>query len=247
MRASRPWRARAPAASRRVLRRRRWSFRAWAARAALAAAFCAWGAAPAAAHPGDLDEFGGHFDERTGGYHYHRPVWDLAKRTKEFLNWTKAGQRGELAATVAKIERPDAIWVKVPYRPAFENVARAVSAQNRDDKETLLQVWFRYVSPERSALSENREYIAWFRKKVVFELDRKLTGQQVTVQFEIEPSSGRAYGMVLLGEENINVWLVLNGWSYTLLNEEKTPNDKAFADAEQIARREKAGLWGRGR
>jgi endonuclease YncB( thermonuclease family) len=107
-------------------------------------------------------------------------------------------------------------------------------------------MWFRYVSPERSALSQDREYVDWFRKKVVFELDRKLTGKSVTVQFEIEPPSGRPYGMVLLGEENINVWLVLHGWSYSLLAAEKTPYDETFAEAEQIARREKAGLWGRG-
>jgi endonuclease YncB( thermonuclease family) len=51
---------------------------------------------------------------------------------------------------------------------------------------------------------------------------------------------------VLLGEENINVWLVLHGWSYSLLAEEQTPYDKAFTEAEQLARKEKAGLWARG-
>jgi hypothetical protein len=214
--------------------------------AAVLALVTAWATAPASAHPGDLDEFGGHFDERTGGYHYHKPVWDLAKRTKEFLNWNRPGLVGELTGVVEKVERPDAIWIKIPYRPAFENLAGTISAQNRDDKGTLVRIWFRYVSPERSALSQDREYVDWFRKKVVFELDRKLIGKSVTVQFEIESPSGRPYGMVLLGEENINVWLVLHGWSYSLLAAEKTPYDETFAEAEQIARREKAGLWGRG-
>ena len=198
------------------------------------------------AHPGDLDEFGGHFDERTGHYHYHRPVWDLAKRTKEFLNWTRPGQTGELTGTYEKVDSPDAIWIKIPYRPAFENLATAVSAQNRDDRKALVRMWFRYVSPENSALSQDRKYIEWFRKKVSFEIDRKLAKQQVTVQFEIDPATHRPQGMVLLGEENINVWLVLSGWSFYLLNEDKSPYDKAFLEAEQIARKEKAGLWGRG-
>ena len=198
------------------------------------------------AHPGALDQYGGHFDERTGHYHYHDPVWDLSKRTKEFLNWTKQGVSGELTGTFEKVDRPDAIWVKIPYRPAFQNLSAAVSTQNRDDKNALVRVWFRYVSPENSALMQDQQYVQWFRKKVVFELDRKLAKQPLTVQFTIDPVTRRPLGMVLLGEENVNVWLVLNGWSFYLLNPDKNPYDKAFAEAEQIARKDKAGLWGRG-
>ena len=115
-----------------------------------------------------------------------------------------------------------------------------------DDPNTLVRVWFRYVSPENSALMQDRKYIEWFRKKVVFELDRKLAKQPVTVQFTIDPVTRRPLGMVLLGEENVNVWLVLSGWSFYLLNKDKNPYDKAFVEAEQIARKDKAGLWGRG-
>jgi hypothetical protein len=208
-------------------------------------AISSW-APPAAAHPGPLDEYGGHFDERTGHYHYHKPVWDLAKRTKEFLNWTRTGESGELTGRFERVDRPDAIWVKIPYRPAFQNLAAHVSAQNRDDKNQLVRVWFRFVSPENSALSQDRQYIEWFRKKVTFEVDRKLAKQQVTVQFVIERFSRRPQGMVLLGEENVNVWLVLSGWSFYLLGENENPYEKAFVEAEQIARKEKAGLWGRG-
>lgn len=202
--------------------------------------------ASATAHQGDLDEFGGHIDERSGHYHYHKPAWDLAKRSKEFVNWTRPGVSGELAGTFERVERPDAIWVRIPYRPAFQNFAAHVSSQNRNDKDALLRIWFRFISPENSALTQDREYIEWFRKKVVFELDRKLAKQPVTVQFVIDPVTRRPQGMVLLGEENVNIWLVLNGWSFYLLNEEKGPYDKAFTDAELTARKQKAGLWGRG-
>jgi hypothetical protein len=200
----------------------------------------------ACAHPGELDQYGGHFDERTGHYHYHQPTWDLSKRTKEYLKWTKQGASGELIGTYEKADRPDAIWVKIPYRPAFQVLSEAVSAPNRDDKNALVRIWFRYVSPENSALMQDQKYVQWFRKKVVFELDRKLEKQPLTVQFTIDPVTRRPLGMVLLGEENVNVWLVLGGWSFYLLNQDKNPYDKAFVEAEQIARKGKAGLWGRG-
>ena len=199
-----------------------------------------------AAHPGAYDEFGGHFDDKTGHYHYHNPAWDLSNRTKEYLNWTKLGVSGELTGTFEKVDRPDAIWIKIPHRPAYQNLSSSVSAQNRDDKNALVRVWFRYVSPENSALTQDESYVQWFRKKVVFELDRKLAKRPVTVQFTIDRVTRRPQGMVLLGEENVNVWLVLNGWSFYLLNQDKSPYDTAFVEAEQTARKGKAGLWGRG-
>ena len=196
-------------------------------------------------HGGDLDEYGGHFDERTGGYHYHRPRWDLAKRTREYLNWGETGKGGELIGVVAEVERPDAIWVEIPYRPAFQNLAPHVSKQNRDDEHARVRVWFRFISPERSVGAHGREYAEWFHQKVVYELDRKLRGQQVTVQFEIAPASNRVQGMVLLGEENVNLWLVLNGWSFNPLNLADNPYQSAFEEAEASAKAKRVGLWSR--
>lgn len=206
-----------------------------------------WGGTAWAHAKGDLDEFGGHFDERTGGYHYHRPVWDLARRTKDYLNWIEVGEVGELQGVVARVDRPDALWVEIPYRPAYQNLAAHVSKQNRDDQKARVKVWFRYISPERSALAQGREYSQWFKKKVVFELDRKLRGKPVTVQFWIDPASSRVKGMVLVKEENINLWLVLKGWSFYLIAEEENPYEPSFVEAEQVARAGRAGLWGRGR
>ena len=204
-----------------------------------------WGAPAAVAHSGDFDEYGGHFDERTGGYHYHKPKWDMAKRTKEYLGWIEEGKSGELLGVVAQVKRPDALWVHIPYRPAYQVLAHYISAQNRDDERARIKIWFSFVSPERSALSQNKEYVAWFRKKLVYELDRKLRGKNVTVQFRIVGPSGRMRGMVMQERENINIWLVLNGWSFLVLDDEVNPHQESFAEAETVARNKKAGLWGR--
>ncbi|MBI3992788.1 MAG: YHYH domain-containing protein [Candidatus Lambdaproteobacteria bacterium] len=197
----------------------------------------------ATAHPGTLDEYGGHFDERTGIYHYHRPKADLVRRKREYLTWITPSTDGELRGDVASIDRPDAIWVQVPYRPAFQDLVPLVARSDRDDRKQLVRVWFRFVSPEAS-VTLGREYQDWFRKKVTYELDTKLKGKAITVQFHIYPA-GRMKGMVLVGEENVNLWLVLNGWSYPVLTDGDNPHVEQFRKAEDNARKSKTGLWER--
>ena len=198
------------------------------------------------AHPGSLDEFGGHFNDKTGSYHYHRPRAEMRQRKKEFLTWSKAGTSGEMRGKVVKIERPDAFWVRVPYRPAYEDLAKVITPGNRKNREQLVKVWFQHVSPEAS-VNRGKAFNEWFRKKVKYELARKLRGQDVTVQFKIVQQGKRIFGMVLLGEENINLWLVLNGWSFYLLAEGGNPFEKKFLQAEDLARKQKSGLWQKGR
>lgn len=198
-------------------------------------------------HPGDLDSYGGHFDGKTGYYHYHRPAMDMALRKKAYLEWLAYPHKGVIKGTVAKIERPNAIWVRVPYRPAYQELVTLVSPSNRDDRQQLLRVWLRFVSPEETGL-RNRAFARWFKERVVFELRQKLAERQVTVQFELLGEDARRMrGMVFLGEENINLWLVLNGWSYYVINEGENSFDTLFRQAEDLARGDRAGVWNESR
>ncbi|MCZ6646529.1 MAG: YHYH domain-containing protein [SAR324 cluster bacterium] len=196
------------------------------------------------AHPGSLDEYGGHFNDKLGNYHYHRPLATMAKRKKEFLTWIDYRRTGEIRGKVAKLERADALWLRLEYRPAYQDLARVLTAGNRKSKEMWVKIYFQHVSPEAS-VNRGRKYNAWFRKKVVYELGRKLIGKDVVVQFRIVQDGKRMYGMVFKGGENINLWLVLNGWSYYLLTQGENPFGKEFIKAEQLARKQKAGLWSR--
>jgi len=212
--------------------------------AALALSLCAAPAlAPrASAHPGTLDRYGGHFSDKSGEYHYHRPRATMNKRKKEFLTWVERGRTGEIRGKVVKIERPDAVWVRLSYRPAYQDLHRLLSSANRNSKEQSVKVWFLHVSPEASARL-GKKYNQWFRKKVSYELGKKLIGKDVVVQFRIVKGGQRVYAMVFMGKENINLWLVLNGWSYYLLNQGENPSEKKFVQAEDLARKNKVGLW----
>lgn len=198
--------------------------------------------APAWSHPGKLDKYGGHFNEKTDTYHYHRPRGLLSKNKKGFINWAERDRSGEVRGKIVKIERPDAVWLRVTHRPAYQDLSRLLSGGNRSNKDQLVKIWFLHVSPEAS-VNLGKKYNAWFRKKVKFELGQKLIGKEVVVQFRIVQQGQRMYAMVFLGEENINLWLVLNGWSYHLLNQGENPYEKDFLRAEMLAKKRKVGLW----
>ena len=200
------------------------------------------GAVPAGAHPAALDEYGGHFSE-DGIYHYHRPSRDMATRKAEWLEWVRYPVRGIIKGRVARIEDASHLWLHIPYRPAYQELVPEVGAANRDDHAVLLRVALAHVSPEETG-ARDPGFSAWFREKVTHELRQKLLDEQVTVHFRIVGGeAGLLRSMVFQGEENVNLWMVLNGWSYYVISDGENPYDKLFRQAEDIAKRDRAGIW----
>ena len=197
----------------------------------------------AGAHPGTLDDYGGHFNEKIGAYHYHRPTLDMALRKQDALTWIRHPNQGVLKGTVEKIGRPNALWIRIAYRPVYQELAALITPSNRDDKAQRLRIWLRFVSPEETG-HQGKKFSRSFNKRVVYELARKTAGKEVSIQFELlGGDTGRMRGQVFMGDENLNLWLVINGWSFYVLSEGKNPFDKLFRQAEDLARRNKAGIW----
>ena len=118
-----------------------------------------------------------------------------------------------------------------------------VSASNRDDRRQAFRVALSHVSPEETGARDPR-FSEWFRSKVAFELEQKVREQPVRVEFRIVGGMpGRLRGMVFLGEENLNLWMVLNGWSYYVVSDGETPYNAQFRQAEDTARSGRAGIW----
>jgi len=197
----------------------------------------------ARAHPGKLDQYGGHFYEETGQYHYHKPDKGMALEKRKHLTWSEYPRKGIVTGRLERIDRPNALWLFVPYRPAYQELVGLVSPGNRDDRLQLLRVWLLYVSPEETG-SQSSRVSKWFDGKVAYELKQKAGNQDLTVHFEmLGGDAGRMRAMVFLGEENINLWLVRNGWSFYVMGEGGNPYDDLFRNAEDEARKNKAGIW----
>ena len=199
---------------------------------------------PVWATPGALDEFGGHFEEKTRKYHYHRPRKDRLSRKLEVLSWVEFKKIGVMKGWVVKFERPNALWIRLDFRPAYIDLAPLVSQSNRDDKKELLRIWMKHVSPEETGRL-NIKFSKAFNQRVLFELNRKAAGKRVSVQFDVlGKGGGRLRGLAFLEEENLNLWLVSSGWSFYMLGDGENKYDKLFREAEDHARRKKSGIWG---
>jgi endonuclease YncB( thermonuclease family) len=203
-----------------------------------------WGVATAWAHPGSLDAFGGHYDERTHTYHYHKPSRDMAQRKPEWLEWTRFPVRGTIKGQVVAVDPSDEVWVFVEYRPAYQELADKLAMANRDDKTARLRIALAHVSTRETG-ARNPRFEDWFLRKVAAELKTKLLEKAVRVEFELVGvgSAGTLRGTVFLEEENVNLWLVENGWSYYVLSDGENPYDALFRTAEDTAKRNQAGIW----
>lgn len=71
-------------------------------------------------------------------------------------------------------------------------------------------------------------------------LSKQIHGKQVRVKVASKDQYGRSLGTVFLGKENINLWLVANGYAW---HYKRYSDDKTLAKAEDKARGEKLGLW----
>lgn len=205
-----------------------------------------WLAGPrsAAGHAGPLDEYGGHFDEKTGTYHYHRPARDMAVRKSRWLHWERLPVQGWIKGTVSSVEDDHSFWLHVPYRPAYQEMTEYVLKENRDDRRVLLHIALSHVSPQETGSPRGEKFTEWFRSKVTYELRQKLQGKDVRVEFRLVGGSpGWLRGMVFIGQENVNLWMVVNGWSYYVMADGKTPYDGLFRKAEDAAHKSGAGIW----
>ena len=196
-----------------------------------------------AAHGGELDEWGGHFDEKTHFYHYHRPARDMAVRKRDWLTWERLPVSGEIRGRVASVDGPDGFWLYVAYRPAYQELVQAVLPANRDDRAQRVRIRLSYVAPDETGARDPR-FAEHFRTQVVDALRQKLQDREVRVAFRLAGSSpGWLRGVVFVGDENVNLWMVGSGWSYYVLTDDATPDDVLYRHAEDAARAAKAGIW----
>jgi len=105
-----------------------------------------------------------------------------------------------------------------------------------------VRVWLKYVSPKLS-ISHGNEYNEWFRKKTAFEMQKIFYNRQVRINYDYSDKLFRLDGMVWTGDTNINIWLIRNGWSFYLLENEPPLEHKDLLSAENEAKQLKVGLW----
>lgn len=147
-----------------------------------------------------------------------------------------------LEGTFSRVTDSESIWVRIENRSDFRKWTFKLSKQNLNLSRQEIRVWLKHVSPKLS-VSFGKEYNDWFRKKSAFEMQKIFYNRKLRINYDYSEKLFRLDGMVWTGDTNINVWLVKNGWSFYLLENDTPKEHNDFLDAENEAKKNQVGLW----
>ena len=147
-----------------------------------------------------------------------------------------------LIGVFSRVTDSESVWVRIERRSEYRKWTFKLSKRNLNLPRQEVRVWLKYVSPKLS-ISHGNEYNEWFRKKAAFEMQKVFYNRQVRINYDYSDKLFRLDGMVWTGDTNINIWLIRNGWSFYLLENELPLEHKELLAAEKEAKQLKVGLW----
>jgi len=147
-----------------------------------------------------------------------------------------------LIGVFSRVTDSESVWIRIESRSEYRKWTFKLSKKNLNLPRQEVRVWLKYVSPKLS-ISHGNEYNEWFRKKAAFEMQKIFYNRQVRINYDYSDKLFRLDGMVWTGDTNINIWLIRNGWSFYLLENEPPMEHKDLLSAENEAKQFKVGLW----
>ena len=147
-----------------------------------------------------------------------------------------------LIGVFSRVTDSESVWIRIERRSEYRKWTFKLSKKNLNLPRQEVRVWLKYVSPKLS-ISHGNEYNEWFRKKAAFEMQKIFYNRQVRINYDYSDKLFRLDGMVWTGDTNINIWLIRNGWSFYLLENEPPLEHKDLLSAENEAKQLKVGLW----
>ena len=147
-----------------------------------------------------------------------------------------------LIGVFSRVTDSESVWIRIERRSEYRKWTFKLSKKNLNLPRQEVRVWLKYVSPKLS-ISHGNEYNEWFRKKAAFEMQKIFYNRQVRINYDYSDKLFRLDGMVWTGDTNINIWLIRNGWSFYLLENEPPLEHKDLLAAENEAKQLKIGLW----
>jgi len=147
-----------------------------------------------------------------------------------------------LIGVFSRVTDSESVWIRIERRSEYRKWTFKLSKKNLNLPRQEVRVWLKYVSPKLS-ISHGNEYNEWFRKKAAFEMQKIFYNRQVRINYDYSDKLFRLDGMVWTGDTNINIWLIRNGWSFYLLENELPLEHQDLLAAENEAKQLKVGLW----
>lgn len=147
-----------------------------------------------------------------------------------------------LIGVFSRVTDSESVWIRIERRSEYRKWTFKLSKKNLNLPRQEVRVWLKYVSPKLS-ISHGNDYNEWFREKAAFEMQKIFYNRQVRINYDYSDKLFRLDGMAWTGDTNINIWLIRNGWSFYLLENEPPLEHQDLLSAENEAKQLKVGLW----
>jgi len=198
----------------------------------------------------NLDEDGGHYDQRTNRYVYVRPKKVPPSGYSQKVTQPRPGKPQMIYGRAAKIDEDlKSIWVQIEDRPTYQMIAESLSKGNREDKERLLRLHLRYVSPLGSIVEPGLK--RQWQDYTTQTFERQFMNRRVYLEIHYQPESRQLEGYLFQqvkqnGETeffNLNRWMIEQGLSVFFEAGASSDEIKEYRTAQTLAKTQKAGLW----
>ncbi len=142
----------------------------------------------------------------------------------------------------SRVTDSESIWIRIDNRHEFRKWTYKLSKASLSLPRQEVRVYLDFVSPKLS-VSHGKEFNQRFLKWVADALTKTFYNRRVRVDYEYSANLYRLTGTVLAADTSINLWMIRNGMSFYLLQEEPPPEHRELLAAEQEAQKKGVGLW----
>lgn len=198
-----------------------------------------------------LDEDGGYYDEKTRTYKYVKPKRRGFLDSPQQVYAPRPGETQTINGTVARIaDDAKSVWIQINDRKPYMILASSLSGNSRNDKDKQFLLNLSYVSPA-SSVKGSRKFRQQWKKYVIQVLKNELLNRKVLVEFNYAERSRRFFGNLYQTvnstkgsyTRDINMWMIQRGLSFYFVDRDKSPRDKEYVQAQNLARKTKQGVW----
>ena len=170
-----------------------------------------------------------------------KKLYDRMAERKKSKTLSKVSEN-MFSGIFSRVTDSESVWIRIDNRSKYRKWTFKLSKKNLNLQRQEVRVWLKYVSPKLS-VSHGKEYNEWFLKKSAYELQKMFYNRQVRVVYDYSEKLYRLDGILWSGDTNINIWLIRNGWSFYLLENEPPPEHEELLAAENEAKQLQVGLW----
>ena len=170
-----------------------------------------------------------------------KKLYDRMAERKKSKTLSKVSEN-MFSGIFSRVTDSESVWIRIDNRSKYRKWTFKLSKKNLNLQRQEVRVWLKYVSPKLS-VSHGKEYNEWFLKKSTYELQKMFYNRQVRVVYDYSEKLYRLDGILWSGDTNINIWLIRNGWSFYLLENEPPQEHEELLAAENEAKQLQVGLW----